>query len=288
MKNSLLGFLVHGGAGSCSAAQIKRMKYALRKILAESSSLDEHALSLERSPLFNCGVGSNRTVANSVENECCLMDSAGAFASVCMIPENISPYKALSKYVQVERDPGLVKPISVVYSQGLCSERIREDENKITEHEAGDTVGIAEIKSSTITAVSSSGGPKKKYPGRIGPCSVYGANTFVSRDACVLISGTGESLMRSHLAQRIHRKIESMHFEEVRAEIEEFMKEEKSFPYIGGVGVCRKTANTLFIVHFQSAASFVYGYNFGGLLKVISHIQPEGCVTVNVERVDVE
>lgn len=303
-----MDFVVHGGAGSCSAEHAQRIKYAMEKALREKCSLGEYAGFFEESSLFNCGAGSNRTSSGLIENECCIMDSTGSFAAVCMIPEGISPYKTVLRYLQIEREPGLVKPVSIVYSDGLFS---ADREKKMPQrmdissvektkkcapstpisgiemdvHMASDTIGVIEMGRTYIRAVSSSGGPKKKYSGRIGPCSVYGANTFVSENACVLVSGTGESLIRSQLAQKIHEKVDQMLFEEIKEEIEEFMEKERHFPYIGGVAVYRKSPGEVFIVHFQSAAAFVFGYSINRRVRVIVHRQNPGDIVVNVEKI---
>lgn len=263
----------------------------------------------EGSSFFNCGVGSNRTSDGCTENECCIMDSTGLFAAVCMIPENISPYKVVSRYVKIERAPGLVKPVAIAYSDKLSISSNEPEDSYLEEpippfyqekskeyslfdkkEEDGmpsDTVGVAEIRRDFIRAVSSSGGPREKYPGRIGPCTVYGANTFVSQNTCVLISGTGESLIKAQLARSIHKKVDSMLFEEIRDEIEEFMLKEKDFPYIGGVGVHRRSPSEVFIVHFQSSASFVFGYNINSKIKVVGHRQKPGIITINVEKINI-
>ncbi|KAH9385914.1 L-asparaginase / beta-aspartyl-peptidase [Nematocida major] len=283
MENLQSALVLHGGAGACSPAHLQRLKKELKAVLRKAKTLKESALLLEASGAFNCGSGGSTTSEGAVENECCLMESTGEFSALCIIPRGVSPYEALQEQIGKSARPGAVRPLCTAYAPHTPKESPRSETffAEKAESEAADTVGVIQVQKGHISAYSSSGGPVRKTPGRIGPCSVYGANTFVSEGAAVLVSGTGESLIRQQLARRILEAAETWDFESVKEELEKFVRREKEFPHVGGVCVLSRQEK-VYIVHFQTAASFVFGYSFQGRCTVVGHAQKRGAVYLDV------
>ncbi|EIJ87339.1 L-asparaginase / beta-aspartyl-peptidase [Nematocida parisii] len=302
-------FFVHGGAGAASLSTLLKMKKKLKKVILKNT-LEKIAEKMEKSALFNCGNGSSRTENGKIENECCVMRK-NQFMSLCMIPERKLPYKEIVKQIKRKRFPGKVVPLSKVYQEEPAQTTPQTEEDKeINQSTAGspskdnqilrnpqknkesvitglennsDTVGVVQVKPHSIIAYSSSGGPNGKESGRIGPCSVFGANTFVSGSCAVVISGTGESLIKHQLARRIHKLCTKLLFEEISQEMKIFSNKERLFPYMAGIAIKRKNGE-VFLVHFQTAASFIFAYSAGGKTKVIIHQQPKGEIFLNIIR----
>ncbi|EHY65528.1 taspase, threonine aspartase, 1 [Nematocida ausubeli] len=278
---------LHAGAGSSSYSSLLRLKKILKQMLLSSDSLKELAKEMEESSMLNCGKGSNKTQQNAIENECCQMSDKDNFISLCLIPSHILPYDALQEEKNKERQKGLVVPLSTAYrTEGTfkCPTGIN-NEKDISLDAPNDTVGIIEVTNSLMQGYSSSGGLKKKYPGRIGPCSVYGANTFVTKNAGVVISGTGESLIKWQLAKRIHKLSKKLRVESIKTVISRFMKEESEFPYMAGIAVVKKSSS-LFLIHFQTAESFLFGYKVEKKVRIVLHRQKAGEIFINMEKIE--
>ncbi|KAI5186035.1 hypothetical protein NEHOM01_1238 [Nematocida homosporus] len=288
--------LSHLGAGSVSREQGRKLQRYLKGVLLQSNGLGRLLLErLEADGRSNCGRGSNRTISGGVENEICTMFGDGRFLSVALIPEGVQPIKVLDLALQMEDRPGFVRPLSLVYQPQLEQWQGNGLEYQVGGgHSSGryssggslsescDTVGVIEVSATGITCWSSSGGPSQKVEGRIGPCSVYGANTLANEQLGVCISGTGESLIRSGICRKVAERISRHEFEEIKDDLVEFMAKESEFPYLGGVAICRKDKNSLFLIHFQTAESFIYGYLVNGLVHTQYHFQDRGVPYVSV------
>ncbi|KAI5193033.1 L-asparaginase / beta-aspartyl-peptidase [Nematocida sp. AWRm77] len=293
------GVVVHLGAGRCSEGHGERLKEYLKGILSkEEVSVEKLIEEIETSGKCNAGEGSYTTTQNTVENEACAMTSSGSFSGVSIIPKGVLPSQIALKYLKQKVASGYVKPLAVVYKDAQYKEEKKEIEHSLStadtsspssalsqqEHISfGDTVGGIGFAEDGCLCISSSGGTKHKVPGRIGPCSIYGANTFSNEKVSVCISGTGESLIRSLICRQIASRVEKEEFEEIHKDLEKFILSEADFPSLGGIAILRKPKDIL-LVHFQTAPSFIYGYKTSPTdFQAIFHAQKERTVTVHVQ-----
>lgn len=291
----------HVGAGSFSRGTARALRGYLRKILAQRKGPQEIVRQLEKDGRCNCGYGGMCAQDGEIENEACIMQENGSFSAVCMVPSNISACSAAEHLMKLPNKEKYVKPLALIYKDTCHIWRdmpenknikdSRDNKNNIDKAEISsflDTVAAMKIGNNTTVCISSSSGPKKKLSGRIGPCSVYGANTFANEKIAICISGTGEALIRSSICRRIREKIERELFEEIEDELKMFMDEEKEFPYMAGICLFQSTQQKIFLLHFQTSQSFVYGYAFENKIEAIYHIQPPGSVFVRVSRIERE
>jgi len=284
----------HMGAGACSSSQGLRLKTYLRAVLLKCSRISEVIEEIEASGLANAGTGSYLTYEGEIENEACAMSSSGAFSAACLVPPGLFPSKIALAHLEQSVQKGHVKPMAVVYRENQYRDlpfrpdfviSNRETEivgNAVLEPGLGsDTVGGVEIGETGALCVSSSGGPKNKVPGRIGPCSVYAANTFTSGRVSVSVSGTGEALIRSGICRRIAKRVEKRDIEGIKHELRRFARKEKEFPYMGGIAIYRKEKNgSLIAINFQTAPCFVYGYRTEKKTAAVFKQQKDGEILV--------
>ncbi|OAG29072.1 taspase, threonine aspartase, 1 [Nematocida displodere] len=321
-----------GECSALEGARLKRAlkKYLRPRTQAQGRGVMEAVevmKEIESGGLANCGVGSNCTANGAVENEACIMTGPKAFACVCLVPLPLSPTVLASNWLAETAAPGYVKPLTVAYTANpltnpppshILTQPLLRDPNtpktpktpntpKTPAH--SDTAGVIYVSDCSglsglsgpgtkaggtdSVCVSSSGGPRNKPPGRVGPCSVYGANTFRAGRVSTCVSGTGEALIRTMICRKVSALIESEDFERIRGELSLYMEEEPEFPHLGGISIFRKSDQTTLLIHFQTAPSFVFGYSvqFQGpdltrtpehLQKLVYHSQPSKQVTVQI------
>ncbi|KAI5179780.1 taspase, threonine aspartase, 1 [Nematocida sp. AWRm80] len=280
---------VHAGAGRCTRATGAKIKKALKRILEETDNLITAIQNIEESGLCNCGTGSNLTRENTIENEACIATSTGDFSSLCLIPLPYIPSRIAKYYLDKPIEQGYSKPLSLVFTKELQQEIDKNNNNhqytftdtillnrpSLKESNTSnssvslqssestlDTVGGIEITNTGSIALSSSGGLNRKYSGRIGPCSIYAANTICTENISVLLSGTGEALIRTMICARIFNRLLNDQPEDIKLELDWYLEQEKTFPHIGGIAIYNHPQKqTILLIHFQTAPSFLFAYS---------------------------
>ncbi|KAI5171170.1 taspase, threonine aspartase, 1 [Nematocida sp. LUAm3] len=287
-------FAMHLGAGNCTDAKGRHLQSYLKKqlnlFIESSSSMEELLRKIEEDAECNCGAGSNRTSDGTVENEACIMQSDGVFSGVSLIPEGVSPSSVLFHSLKLPIEDNHTRPLSLVYQHShpfwASAEKAQmychSDSSQESSYEsASDTIGLISLQKSTITSVSSSGGPKNKPSGRIGPSSMYAANTWADSSLGLCISGTGESLIRSEILRKIKKRIQKEEFEAIKEDLKDFLEKEV-FSSLGGIAIYRKSNEKVFFLHFQTSPSFVYGYAYKGKSYSFYHHQTKGSVHLSI------
>jgi len=217
-----IGLIVHGGAGLLAGnhheavlAGCRAATEAGRAVLtAGRSALDavEAAVRvLEDNPLFNAGYGSVLNRDGLVEMDALIMEGGqpriGAVAMVHRVKNPISLARLVMERTEhhllagegadqfaAEQGFSLVDPKSMIAP------------NRLTEFEAqgSDTVGAVALDSSGSLAVAvSTGGLRRKLPGRVGDSPIAGAGAYADNAlgaACA--TGVGEGIIRSLLTFR--------------------------------------------------------------------------------------
>lgn len=284
--------VVHLGAGACSPEVGRRIQAYLSRLLASDLPRDpcDLMLSIEASGMANCGIGSSRTKEGAVENEACIADSKGSFFAVCAVPLPFSAVAVTKHARNIPVDQGYVRPLALVFSSSLVrdcqTDSMVLDVSPLSDpvhSRALDTAGIIHLLDANLSVcVSSSGGPKQKTPGRIGPSCIYNGNTYCTRRVSLCISGTGESLVRTGICRKLGEVLGAGDLDAVKNELTDFMEKEPEFPFLGGVGTVRTEKEKVLLVHFQTAASFVFGYRVGNRYRTFFHEQSPGRVFVQV------
>ncbi|PID64108.1 MAG: beta-aspartyl-peptidase [Gammaproteobacteria bacterium] len=252
MKPTLL---IHGGAGTVARDKFTPERQAqfltaLRdiaragqvKLLAGESAVDAvaHAVRLlEDDPLFNAGMGSVLTEAQTIEMDACIMDgrdkSAGAVTCVSRIKNPILLAKAVmqhSPHVCFAREgaekfaeqqgialidsDALVVPERLAQLQAMRhADTIALDHdgeyalsnrqaNPIDEKDKYGTVGaVALDQFGNLAAATSTGGMTNKALGRVGDTPIIGAGCYADASVAVSCTGVGETFMRGVIAHDI-------------------------------------------------------------------------------------
>lgn len=200
---------------------------------------------LENDEIFNAGYGSNLTYEGDVECDASLMTSSSHFGAVGAISGVRNPVEAASAVLQYSKTPdpfGRVSPLLLVsrgareFAQTTAKCHLIEPETMVSERARAewqhwrqviegtgsskdgppppmqDTVGALTLCRSPVgqvltSAGVSSGGILMKLSGRVGEAATFGAGCWASPRVAVSVSGTGEQIMRSNLAQALGQAV---------------------------------------------------------------------------------
>ncbi|MFU0964919.1 beta-aspartyl-peptidase [Kluyvera ascorbata] len=237
---------IHGGAGAISRQQMSAQKEheyvtALSDIVesgqkmleAGASALDavtEAVRLLEECPLFNAGIGSVFTAAETHELDACVMDGnslqAGAVAGVKHLRNPVlaarlvldkSPHVMLigegaEAFVGAE---GMELVNNSLFSTDMRFQQLLEARSHgefILDHDAPlderqkmGTVGAVALDfNGNLAAATSTGGMTNKLPGRVGDSPLVGAGCYANNaSVAVSCTGTGEVFIRTLAAYDI-------------------------------------------------------------------------------------
>lgn len=235
--------VVHGGAGNWdfSTDRLRRAQIdceaaaALgQSVLLDGGSavgaIETAVRALENSPYLDAGRGSYLNAAGEIEMDALIMDGAtlslGAIAAVQRILNPIS----LAKLVMTEsRHNFLVAGGAERFAEGIgfprCEmadllvehqheilESLRNGEVEHTSQSAadsdgqyGDTVGaVALDMEGNVAAATSTGGTKRKHPGRVGDSPLVGSGAYADNwTGAASATGHGEDLMRILVSKRV-------------------------------------------------------------------------------------
>lgn len=245
-KKVEFGLVIHGGAGSVErgmyteeqeSAYKEKLKEALEvgyNILSEGgTALDavENVIHvMEESSLFNAGVGSVLTNAETVEMDAAVMDgstlNAGTVAGIKHIKSPITLARAVmekSKHVMMigEGAEAFAKELGMepVRNEYFITDKrlkqiqhVKAEERKkqtssldvIPDLKFG-TVGCAVLdKQGNLAAGTSTGGMTNKKWGRVGDVPIIGAGTYANNNTCALsATGHGEYFIRNVVTHSI-------------------------------------------------------------------------------------
>ena len=237
---------IHGGAGAISRQQMSAQKEheyvtALSDIVesgqkmleAGASALDavtEAVRLLEECPLFNAGIGSVFTTAETHELDACVMDGnslqAGAVAGVKHLRNPV-----LAARLVLDKSPhvmligegaeafagaeGMELVNNSLFSTDMRFQQLLEARSHgefILDHDAPlderqkmGTVGAVALDfNGNLAAATSTGGMTNKLPGRVGDSPLVGAGCYANNaSVAVSCTGTGEVFIRTLAAYDI-------------------------------------------------------------------------------------
>ncbi|CEF66445.1 Threonine aspartase 1 [Strongyloides ratti] len=297
-------FAVHGGAGYHNKGVEKYCRKAV-KIALQNSNIVDGVAYLEDISKFNCGYGSNLTKNGRVECDAAVMISERyIFGGVAVVDCLKNPVKAAQNIVSnlMKNDDWDVTPPMVISGNGindwakennfiiisndeLISDNAKNIHNSIGQLLSLDTCGGCSItKSTEISSLScvSSGGVAFKQDGRIGHSIMFGAAIWSERTEngqciSISISGFGEAIYRTHLAQKISKVLfkADNNNEIFCSVIQEFLKEEflnspqnSLFPskrlLCGGIILfLNSNTNHSEIISFHNTPNFVFAFSDG-------------------------
>lgn len=281
--------VLHLGAGVLGEGAKKRLDLYLRGLLEDSggveslSSLVSFIERIEGDGATNCGVGSNRTREGVIENEASIMHfdgTNGCFAGVTQVPSAASAIQEAHNLLCAKELRGRSKTLTKVFAppplEGSVAPSSRGSPSRgpppSTSTSAGkarrraepsDTVGAILCLPGLLVSASTTGGTADKERGRVGPCALYMGTVFANEVMGICVSGTGESITKSGIVRRIKGAIEDKAFHAVEEVLKEYIEENRDFPYLGGVALVRRGAE-VWMLHFQTAPSFIFGYRRSG------------------------
>ncbi|MEX2484316.1 MAG: isoaspartyl peptidase/L-asparaginase [Brumimicrobium sp.] len=251
--------VIHGGAGTITEENLTpELEKAYHEKLTEALDLGYSILEkggtsseaviaviqlMEKSPLFNAGIGAVFTHEETNELDASFMDGktgkAGAVAGVSRIKSpieaaftvmNSSPHVMLSgegaEVFAKEQGLEMVEP-SYFYNEKRYQQllKIKERESKgkksaslksnQNDYKYGTVGAVALDKNGDLAAGTSTGGMTNKKFGRIGDSPIIGAGTYADNSTCAVSStGHGEFFIRNvtayDIAARMKYKGESL------------------------------------------------------------------------------
>jgi beta-aspartyl-peptidase (threonine type) len=242
-----IALALHGGAGTITRENMDAAtEQAYRETLAEAldtgyailreggSALDaveQTVQILERSPLFNAGVGAVLTWEGEHELDAAIMRgdtrAAGAVAGVKRIESPIAAARAVmeaSPHVFLAgsgaEDFAAAQGLSLVDNNTFTTPRRQAD---LQRYKARQQVGAAQgndpawkmgtvgavalDKHGVLAAATSTGGMTGKRWGRVGDAPIIGAGTYADENCAVSATGHGEYFIRYHVAADICARV---------------------------------------------------------------------------------
>jgi beta-aspartyl-peptidase (threonine type) len=222
--------LVHGGAGSRSAAErpsaragcVRAAQAAAGLLAAGGSALDaaQRAVEvLEDDPQFNAATGGALTSEGGLELDASIMDGRDLRAgAVCCLPpyhhpiavaravleEGVHVLYAAAGADQLARRAGFAPADPAAMITTAAREQLVRWLAAHGADERGNTVGaVARDRQGHVAAATSTGGVVGKRPGRVGDSPVLGAGTYAddTRGASSA-TGRGEGILRLTLSAR--------------------------------------------------------------------------------------
>jgi beta-aspartyl-peptidase (threonine type) len=211
--------IVHGGAGNWKDERIpigidyveKAAKAGFDALLNGGSVIDAAetcTLFMENSGKLNAGKGATKNQDGIRELDAMIIDgSTLQFGSVGAIIGVQNPI-SLARYIMEKTDYNFFAGENAkrVYKQMIDAGYRQEIQTGVvktpTISPEGDTVGCIVVdKDGNISATSSTGGIRKKLPGRVGDSPVMGAGAYANDIAGASATGYGEHIMRVLLSR---------------------------------------------------------------------------------------
>ncbi|TET08547.1 MAG: asparaginase [Candidatus Thorarchaeota archaeon] len=210
--------VVHGGAGNWKDERIpvgiehvEKAAIAGFKVLETSgSALDAAEVCtsyMESCGQLNAGRGARPNSDGELELDALIIDGSKLdFGAVGAVTGIVNPV-SLARYVMEKTDYKFFVGNNAkrVYDQMIAEgyrEEIAEGDLQPADAPSGDTVGCIVVDSDgNIAATSSTGGIKKKIPGRVGDSPVMGAGAFANEICGASATGWGEHIMRVVLSR---------------------------------------------------------------------------------------
>lgn len=205
--------VVHGGAGRYPSSECADREAGCRvaahlawQWLVQGGTAVEAAVMavsvLETLPLFNAGVGAPMNGAGQVELDAAVMDGRrGRFAGVAAVNRVAQPARLAQALLADGRAGLLVGAGAAEFAREtgvpLCTPHYLAARAPRPPADPGPgTVGCVTLDSEGgLAAVTSTGGPRGKPPGRVGDSPLPGCGTFADRSAAVSCTGAGEALL---------------------------------------------------------------------------------------------
>jgi beta-aspartyl-peptidase (threonine type) len=220
--------IVHGGAGADPSEGRDELRQGVRaaavagwRVLSPGGTaldaVESAVRTLEDHPRFNAGRGSALTRDGTVEMDASIMEGdrlqCGAVAAV---PRIANPITLARRVLEARRHVLLVGDGALAFARAvgvpecdaasLVTDRQQRRHAEVTPRRAtlGGTVGaVANDRSGTIAAATSTGGTIGKLPGRVGDSALIGCGTYAeSSIGGVSCTGDGESIIRVVLGHR--------------------------------------------------------------------------------------
>lgn len=227
--------VVHGGAGSWDLAS-ERFQEALQAcrsaaaagqkiLLGGGSALDavEAAVNiLEDAPVLDAGRGSYLNAAGRIEMDALIMDGASLqLGAVAAVQNVLNPISLARKVMESTEHNFLVAAGAEAFANAIGCPRCEIEDLLVGEElqtylemkerpdtrafevpvlpgPAGDTVGAVALDSAgNLAAATSTGGTRRKLPGRVGDSPLVGSGAYADNwTAAVSATGHGEALMK--------------------------------------------------------------------------------------------
>lgn len=228
----MIAILVHGGAGDWAESEREAAVHGVSQaaaagwdVLAEGGSALEAATAavvfLEDDPGFNAGTGSVLNAAGDVEMDASVMagDSL-ASGGVAGITRVRNPILVARRVLETTDCVLLAGPHATAFAraQGFADhdpitprrrEEWRTGSPGAPRPEPPGTVGaVALDRSGRLAAATSTGGRRRKIPGRVGDSPIPGAGNFADAFAAVSATGHGELMLRYGTARAIADRIQ--------------------------------------------------------------------------------
>lgn len=211
--------IVHGGAGNwrderipVGVEEVKKAALVGFAVLSKTGSILDAAeactAQMESCGNLNAGRGAYRNQDDVYELDAMIVDGRTIdFGSVAAITGTQNPI-SVARYIMERTDYKFFagQNASRIYEKMISDGYRKEAEQGIVKSpfngDIGDTVGCIVVdEHGNLAATSSTGGIKKKMPGRIGDSPVMGAGAYANDIGAASATGYGEHIMRVVLSR---------------------------------------------------------------------------------------
>jgi beta-aspartyl-peptidase (threonine type) len=290
MKSSI-ALIAHGGAGGINYPHrrkkglIKAVRAGYEILRDGGSSLDaveQTAIILEDTSVFNAGTGSYLNLTGEVEMDASIMTSELRFGAVGVIRDVRNPI-SVARVVMEGTDHLLLcgenairfarlKGIPYYNPKTKEKERIWKRKKQKREStyfkrvgeysEIYGTIGAVAIdRYGQISVATSSGGINLRLPGRVGDTPIIGAGTYADRNAGVSTTGHGEEIMRHLLAFRAVKAMSRLKASQAGRQVMEYAT--KHSCKCGMIGINRKVE----IIYLSNTKAMSWCYIKNGTMR---------------------
>lgn len=230
---------------------------------------------MESSQLLGTSVGAIQGVANPIQVAGCMLqdilegpiDVIGRVKPVMLVGRGAENY-AKEKGIHGEQD--LISKPSLAYYMAWKKAYADASKEKLNDTDIiQDTVGIICCDTFGVVTVStSSGGTTLKVPGRVGPAALLrvGLDLITNENNVysICVSGTGEDIIRSQLAENLCVRLFSDEgVEKFLSELNTKFTFQHHPLYFGALGVNSDKEGNIHLAFVHTTEAFAIGYQFG-------------------------
>jgi beta-aspartyl-peptidase (threonine type) len=207
---------------ACLRAALKVGYHWLEQGSSAIAAVEQTIRVLERSGLFNAGMGANVQLDEVRRMDASIMEGDGLRAgAVASIEGIVHPISAAVHVMEATQHVLLVGPMATKFAKHFKMEPQKRlaprrmvsydsllKRTSTTKNRHGTVGAVALDRSGTVAAGASTGGIDRMLPGRVGDTAIIGCGVYADNETgAVSMTGWGESIIRLAVAKEICERL---------------------------------------------------------------------------------